>query len=316
MNVLVTGANGFIGRSLCDYLLQKGYQVRATMRKPNPHHACCDQAIVEDIDANTAWQKALEDIDVVIHLAARAHVLNESTTNPLAEFRKVNVDGTLNLARQAAKSGVKRFIFFSSIGVLGAETLLNPFSETSEPKPHSDYAISKLEAEEVLKKICSETGMEFVIIRPPLVYGASAPGNFARLLKLVNLNLPLPLGSVKNQRSMVSLENLVDFTNVCLVHSNAINQTFLVADGSDVSTPQLIRLLGEGMEKSVSLLPVPVKLLEFGALITGKKNMLQQLCHSLQIDISKARNTLDWTPPVLVADGLRRAAQQYLDNMH
>lgn len=308
---LITGANGFVGRALCAGMLLQGWQIAGGVRCQRQLPAGVRTVVVGSINGETDWLDALDGVNEVIHLAARVPVMNDTAVDPLAEFRKVNVDGTLNLARQAAKAGVKRFIFFSSIGVLGSETLLSPFSELSEPNPHSDYAVSKLEAEEGLKKICAETGMEFVIIRPPLIYGASAPGNFARLLRLVNLSLPLPLGAINNQRSMVSLENLVDFVNLCIIHPKAANQIFLVADGTDVSTPKLIRLLGEGMGKSVRLAPVPVKLLELVASVIGKQNMVQQLCGSLQIDIGKARNVLNWTPPVPVDEGLRRAAQRF-----
>lgn len=309
-SVLITGANGFVGRALCAALLRQGRRVVGAVRHQCQLPVGVRVSLVGSINGETDWSDALEGVDEVIHLAARVHVRNDSAADPLAEFRKVNVEGTLNLARQAAKAGVKRFVFFSSIGVLGSATLSDPFSESSEPKPHSDYAVSKLEAEEGLKKIGAETGMEFVIIRPPLIYGAGAPGNFARLLGWVDLSLPLPLGSIKNQRSLLSLENLVDFVSLCLVHPKAANQTFLVADGVDVSTPQLIRLLGEGMGKPVRLMPVPVKLLELGALIIGRKNWMQPLCGSLQIDIGKARNLLGWNPRVPVDEGLRRAARK------
>lgn len=309
-SLLITGANGFVGRALCAALLLQGRRVVGGVRHQCRLPVGARVSVVGSINGETDWSDALEGVDEVIHLAARVHVRNDSAADPLAEFRKINVEGTLNLARQAAKAGVKRFVFFSSIGVLGSATLSDPFSESSEPKPHSDYAVSKLEAEEGLKKIGAEIGMEYVIIRPPLIYGAGAPGNFARLLGWAGLGLPLPLGAIKNQRSLVSLENLVDFVSLCLVHPKAANQTFLVADGVDVSTPQLIRLLGEGMGKPVRLMPVPVRLLELGALIIGRKNWMQPLCGSLQIDIGKARKLLGWNPRVPVDEGLRRAARK------
>ncbi|NOU15782.1 MAG: SDR family oxidoreductase [Methylococcaceae bacterium] len=311
MKILVTGANGFIGQALCSFLQQQDHQARASLRTPNELHACVDQVIVDDITADTSWHEALEGMDAIVHLAARAHVLNETQVDPLTEFRKTNVDGTLNLAHQALLAGVKRFVFVSSIGVLGAETHAHPFSESSVPKPQADYAISKLEAELALQQLVEGSAMELVIIRPPLVYGANAPGNFGRLLKLVSANLPLPLGAIHNHRSMVSMDNLVDFIELCLTHPKAANQTFLIADGTDVSTTELIKLLANGMGKTTLLLPIPVKLIKIVASLLGKKNLAQQLCGSLQIDISKARNTLGWVPPVSTNDALILTGRQY-----
>jgi nucleoside-diphosphate-sugar epimerase len=308
LKILVTGANGFVGGALCDSLRQQGITVVAAVRG----NACDNEYVLGDFSALTDWMFALCGCNTVIHLAARVHVMNDKSSNPLTAFRAVNVDATLNLARQAAQSGVKRFVFISSIGVNGAETFLEPFSEISKPQPHSDYALSKFEAEEGLKDICAKSGMEFVIIRSPLVYGSNAPGNFRSLLKFVHKGLPWPLGLIKNQRSMVALENLVDFIKVCIEHRKAANQSFLVADAESVSTPQLIRLLSEGMGKPVRLFPVPVQALKLGAFLLGKQSMYQQLCGSLQVDISKAQNILGWVPPVRVDDGLRRAAKGYL----
>lgn len=308
LKILVTGANGFVGGALCDSLRQQGITVVAAVRG----NACDNEYVLGDFSALTDWMFALCGCNTVIHLAARVHVMNDKSSNPLTAFRAVNVDATLNLARQAAQSGVKRFVFISSIGVNGAETFSEPFSEMSKPQPHSDYALSKFEAEEGLKDICAKSGMEFVIIRSPLVYGSNAPGNFRSLLKFVHKGLPWPLGLIKNQRSMVALENLVDFIKVCIEHPKAANQSFLVADVESVSTPQLIRLLSEGMGKPVRLFPVPVQALKLGAFLLGKQSMYQQLCGSLQVDISKAQNILGWVPPVRVDDGLRRAAKGYL----
>lgn len=310
MKILVTGANGFIGQALCGSL-QQDHQVRASLRQPNISPFCVDQVVIGDITTDTTWHKALEGIDAIIHLAARAHVLNETHVDPLTEFRKTNVEGTLNLARQALLAGVKRFVFISSIGVLGAETHAHPFSEASKADPQADYAVSKLEAELALKQLVEGSAMALVIIRPPLVYGANAPGNFGRLLKLVSSNLPLPLGAIHNQRSMVSLDNLVDFIQLCLTHPNAANHTFLIADGTDVSTTELIKLLANGMGRATLLLPIPVKLIKIAASLLGKKNLAQQLCGSLQIDISKAQNMLGWMPPVSANNALILTGKQY-----
>lgn len=305
---LVTGANGFVGRALCKALRQGGAETVVAVRvRRQP-----DEVALGDLSAATDWRQALARVDVVVHLAARVHVMNDTVSDRLAAFRSVNVDATLNLARQAAQCGVRRFVFISSIGVNGAATTAAPFSELSAPRPHSDYALSKLEAEEGLRKLCAETGMEFVIIRPPLVYGADAPGNFHSLLKLVRRRLPMPLGSVRNQRSMVALDNLVDFVIVCSAAPAAANELFLVADQTDVSTPELIRLLGQGMDRPARMLPVPVALLAAGARMAGKGNAFQQLCGSLRLDTGKARQLLGWRAPVHAHEGLRKAAAGFL----
>jgi nucleoside-diphosphate-sugar epimerase len=227
--------------------------------------------------------------------------------DPLSEFRKVNLQGTLNLARGAVKAGVKRLVFISSIGVNGAETSGNPFMAVDEPAPHSPYALSKHEAEIALRKLASETGLELVIIRPPLVYGPDAPGNFGTLMRAVKHGWPLPLGAVHNQRSLISLDNLVDFIITCTHHPNAANQTFLISDGHDLTTTELIQMMAMSAGVSSRLLPVPVSLLKVGAAFLGKSVQLQSLCGNLQVDISKARNLLGWVPPVSVNEGLRRA---------
>lgn len=312
--ILVTGATGFVGLAIVEYLADNGNKYKAIVRNKKPKLPNdINLKYISDIGPETDWSEALDGIEVVIHTAARAHILNDNVTNPLLEFRRVNTAGTLNLARQAAKLSVKRFIFISSIGVNGAETTSCHFNENIQEAPHADYAISKFEAEQGLKIIADETGMEVVIIRPPLVYDGDAPGNMGRLLNLVSKGLPLPLASVNNQRSFISRKNLVDFIILCLDHPKAANQTFLVADSEYVSTPQLIRLLAEGMNKPARLLPCPVSLLKFGAKIFGRESTYQQLCGSLQIDISKAYNLLNWQPPISVEDGLKQAAKRFLE---
>jgi nucleoside-diphosphate-sugar epimerase len=261
---------------------------------------------IGDIGPETKWNDALAGVDSVVHLAARAHIMNDEVADPLAEYRRVNVDGTRNLARQAAAAGVKRFIFISSIGVNG-NINTRPFTEDDTPNPAELYAQSKWEAEQGLWEIQRETGMELVIIRPPLVYGPSAPGNFGSLLKWVEKGIPLPLGAVHNRRSLVALDNLVDFIITCIDHPAAANQTFLVADGEDLSTTELLRRVGRAMGKPVRLIPVPMGLLQAGARLLGKQEMARRLCGSLQVDIAKARTMLSWKPPVAVDEGLRRA---------
>lgn len=304
----MTGANGFVGSALCAALRARGHSVTGVVRRDTGEE---HQLSIGDITATTSWDSVLAGCDVVVHLAARVHVMNDQETNPIDAFRAVNLHATLNLAAQAVQRGVKRFIFMSSIGVSGAETFGEGFSEVSESRPHSPYAVSKFEAEKGVRKICTESAMEFVIIRPPLVYGARAPGNFESLLKIVRAGLPLPLKGIDNRRSMICLENLVDFIAVCAEHPMAANQLFLTADGIDLSTPGLITALSDGMKKNSRLFPVPTALIKFGAQILGKQAMYQQLCCSLQVDISKARALLNWVPPVSVYEGLGRAAQGF-----
>jgi nucleoside-diphosphate-sugar epimerase len=307
--ILVTGANGFIGTALCDSLRLQGVDVVAAVRAK----AHQNEYQVGNFSATMDWLPVLDGCETIIHLAARAHVLRDGSTDPLAAFRAMNVDTTLNLARQAALSGIKRFIFISSIGVNGAETFSQPFSELSVPEPHSNYALSKFEAEEGLKDICLNSGMEFVIIRPPLVYGHQAPGHFKTLLRIASKGLPLPFKLVKNKRSIICLENLVDFIKACTNNEAAANQIFLVSDGMDVSTSLLIELLRKGMEKKSNLFSIPMPILDFGARLIGKCDLYTQLCCSLQIDMAKARNLLEWVPPINVVDGIRQAGQRYLN---
>jgi nucleoside-diphosphate-sugar epimerase len=243
-----------------------------------------------------------------MHCAARVHVMAESLADPLAEFRRVNVQGTLNLARQAAAAGVRRFVFVSSIGVNGAETFQQSFTSEDSVAPHSPYAVSKYEAELGLQALAAETGMEVVIIRPPLVYGPGAPGNFGSLMRWLKRGVPLPLGAIHNQRSLVALDNLVDLIVLCLTHPAAANQTFLVSDGEDVSTSELLRRMGQALDRPARLLPVPQSWLKLAAAMVGKSDVAQRLCGSLQVDISKTRRLLVWTPPISLDEGLRRAA--------
>ena len=300
MQVLVTGANGFIGQALTEVLYEAGYaQVVGAVRSMSPTAAGGSrQVAVGDVGPDTDWSAALQGVDVVVHLAARAHVLKDKVDDPLSEFRKVNVEGALALFRQAAAQQVKRFIFISSIGVNGNCTDGEPFTEASQPAPHAAYAQSKYEAEEALKVMSCSSGVELVIIRPPLVYAAHAPGNFARLLKLVDLGIPLPFASVPGKRSMVALENLVHFIDCCVRHPAAAGQTFLVSDGEDVSLPQMLRWLAKGMGQRSLLLPFPPALMSVAASVLGKKNLYTQLCGSLQVNASKSRELLGWLPPI------------------
>lgn len=303
MRVLVTGANGFIGRALCSMLMGSGVTVnRCVRREP----ASGDAFVVGDIDGLTDWRVPLTGCDAVVHLAGRAHQLGDQAPDPLQEFRRVNVLGSLALFSQAAERGVKRFVYVSSIGVNGNRTAV-PFTEADVPQPCEPYAISKLEAEAGLKRLSAETGLELVIIRPPLVYGLDAPGNFARLVHWVRGGLPLPFGAIHNRRSMVSLGNLIDFIAVCLKSAAAANQVFLVSDGQDISTTDLLKRVARLMNRPARLIPVPAAWLEAIIVALGARDTARRLCGNLQIDITKARELLAWSPPWSVDEGLSAA---------
>lgn len=310
--VLLTGATGFVGAALLVHLQKQASHALsiATRSEHVGDEHDCQVFNLGEFGAHTNWQPSLDGVDCVIHLAGRAHVLAQES-NALERFREANTRATLNLATQAAIQGVKRFIFISSIGVNGAYTTDLPFSESSAPAPHADYAVSKLEAETALLQLAQTTEMEVVIIRPPLVYAAHAPGNFRRLLKLVHSGIPLPFGRVNNSRSMIALENLVDFVAFCIDHPAAANQIFLASDGVDFSTGQMIRLLAKGMGRKNALIPFPVSLLGVSAKLLGKQGVYTQLCGSLQIDSSKARQLLGWTPPVPAEAAMIRAGQEF-----
>ena len=308
---LVTGANGFIGQSLSLELILQGHLVRATLRNVISQPKDFTQVVVGSIDGETDWSIALRDVDTVIHLAARVHVMNDASTDPLAEFRKVNVEGTLNLAGQAAKAGVKRFIFISSIKVNGEHTdLCKPFTEADAANPEDAYGLSKYEAEQGLLLIAQQTGMEVVIIRPPLIYGPGVKANFKSMLHFVKRGIPLPFGIINNKRSFVYLGNLISFIIRCIDHPEAANQVFLVSDGHDLSMTQLLTECAKALGVKARLLPIPQKLIEFSAALLGKQDMAQRLCGNLQVDISKARNILNWAPPVSMADGLIETCKQ------
>lgn len=307
MNVLLTGASGFLGSRLTKALHSKTRvnltaAVRRFIEIPATH--------IEEVqghDADTDWSTALTIQQVVIHAAARAHIMKDEVDDPLAEYRRVNVDGTLNLARQASAAGVKRFVFISSIKVNGEQTPLGQrFKADDSPAPEDAYGISKWEAEQGLQEIAAATGMEVVIIRPPLVYGPGVKGNFASMIKLVDKALPLPLGAIHNQRSLVAVDNLVDLIITCIDHPAAANQVFLAGDGQDLSTTQLLRGVAKAMGKPSRLIAVPAWLLMLGATLLGKKAMANRLLGSLQVDISKARDLLGWEQPVSVEEGLKR----------
>ncbi|BCK88827.1 N-acetyl-alpha-D-glucosaminyl-diphospho-ditrans, octacis-undecaprenol 4-epimerase [Sideroxyarcus emersonii] len=272
----------------------------------------CEIVRIPDISADTDWANALSGVATVIHLAARVHVMHEKAPNALAEFRKVNVAGTERLARSAAANGVRRLVYVSSIKVNGESTHGDHrFAESDVPLPQDPYGISKYEAELALHRIADETGLEVVILRPPLIYGAGVKGNFAHMLKILAKRIPLPLASVRNQRSLVYVGNMVDALIACAAHPAAAGQTYLVSDGEDVSTPDLLRRLGVAMECSAKLFPCPSSWLRLAGLITGKSEQIGRLQESLRIDSVKIRRQLNWNPPYSLQQGLQATAEWY-----
>lgn len=305
MRLLLTGSTGFVGQALLRCLTAREVDVAAAGRSKNIAAPSSGYFCVGELGAQTNWGLALKGVDIVVHLAALAHVSGGDTSEMLTLFRSVNVDGTLNLADQAAKAGVRRFVFVSSIGVNGNSNA-EPFKPDDQPNPVEPYAQSKFEAEQKLWRVQQETGMEIVIIRPPLVYGVGAPGNFGTLVRWLASGVPLPLGSIHNKRSLVSIDNLVDLIIRCIDHPAAANQVFLAGDGEDLSTTELLRGVARAMGKPACLIPLPTGLLQLGARLLGRKAMAQRLLGSLQVDISKTCELLSWKPPYTVEEGLKR----------
>jgi len=311
--ILLTGASGFVGKAVLGKLLERGEAVIVALRHGSEVQGKgAEQFRFVQLDGGTEWKAALDRVDTVIHSAARVHVMNDTDRDPLATFRRVNVEGTLNLARQAAKAGVKRFIFISSIKVNGEGTPKGrPYTADDQPAPSDPYGISKREAEDALRSLALESGMEVVIIRPVLVYGPGVKANFLSMMRWLAKGVPLPLGAIDNRRSLVALDNLADLIATCVDHPNAANQTFLVSDGEDLSTSALLRRMALALGRPARLIPVPAGLLKFGCSILGKRSLSQRLCGSLQVDIEKNRSLLGWTPPVSVDEALRLTARNY-----
>jgi nucleoside-diphosphate-sugar epimerase len=309
MKVLITGASGFIGASLCKNLDKGGAEVIALLRRSVPELAGIQQVICE-LDDIDKIRQALNGVDVVVHLAGRAHQLNEKLSDPLAVYRKINRDLAVSIAGLAVEAQVKRFVFMSTIAVNGAETGLTPVNELSEPRPVKAYAVSKYEAEKELVKLLKGK-MELVIVRPPLVYSGRAVGNFERLLKVVKAGIPLPFARVTAKRSVISLANLMEFLTLVLTHPKAANELFVVSDGVDVSLPEMLHSLAEGMGKRSNVFSFPVKVLHFGAVLCGKEALFSQLCGPYLIDSSKSRILLNWTPSHNVKDELSLAGKEF-----
>jgi len=322
--ILITGASGFIGRSLCKTLSTSGRFFRGAVRSIESISidTRSNYVSIDDISTKINWKNALANIDCIIHCAGRVHVMNETKKNELEIYRSINVQGTKLLAQEAAKAGVKRLIFLSSIKVMGKSTDNNHtnmdfkkknnffFTYNDVPNPGDSYSKSKLEAEKILWEISSNTGLEIVVIRIPLVYGYGVKGNLMRLIKLINFGIPLPFSRINNKRSLIGIDNLVDLLIRCCDHPNAKGKTFLVSDGKDLSTPDLINYLALFMGQKVRLFPFPLFLLKFLGFFFGKKKEIDRLVGSLRIDNSYTKEILNWDPPISVEEGIRRMVQE------
>jgi len=310
--VFITGATGFVGKALVSELVAQNFLVSAAVRDDTAVIAKGVLKItVGDLTKINDWQATLQSIDVVIHMAGRAHIMNDNATDPLAAFRKMNTEVTLLLAKQSAKVGVKRFIFMSSVKVNGEMTELNkPFISSDQFVPNDPYGLSKYEAEKGLLDLAKESGMEVVIIRPPLVYGAGVRANFATMMRWINKNVPLPFGAIHNQRSLVALDNLVSFIVHCINHPKAANEVFLISDGEDVSTTKLLQKVAKAFNKEPWLISIPVSWMSFAARLMGKGDVANRLFGSLQVDSSKARNLLGWKPVITMDEQLKKIVKE------
>ena len=314
-SVLVTGARGFVGRHLCNSLAASGCEVigatRSIQNEPMPSGYRLQA--VGDIGSDVDWQPVLKNVDCVVHLAARVHVMSEVAGDPLAEFRRVNYHGSEMLAKSAAEAGVRRLIYVSTIKVLGEMTDGYAFGNTDRAAPCDPYAVSKFEAEEALKRIAKEKELEIVILRPPLVYGPGVGGNFLRLLRMVDKGIPLPFGSIRNKRSLVSVNNLCDLIRKCMENAAAVGKTFLISDNDDISTPKLVELIADSMSRPVRLLHVPAPMLRVVARLVGRSNDMVRLLGSLQARVDETMSMLDWQPTESVEEGIRATVRWYLE---
>jgi nucleoside-diphosphate-sugar epimerase len=317
MSILVTGSTGFVGTALIKQLIKDQFSVSATVRNSSTIKFNSNVNVIDigHLTSSLDWSSALQGVNTIIHLAARAHFLNDKSRNPLFDYRYINVDCSLNLARQAAKAGVKRFIYVSSIKVNGEFTILGKaFTAEDVPMPQDFYGISKFEAELGLRLIAEEFGMDLIIIRPPLVYGPGVQGNFLLMMNWLRRDIPLPLGGVKkNRRSFVFIDNLVSMIIVCINHPGAANQTFLVSDDEDLSTVGLLDRMALLLGYPSKLIVVPTALIMLGTKLIGRPDVYQRLCCSLQVDIKKTKDLLGWEPSVSVDEGLRQTAAHFLN---
>ncbi|MGD8232987.1 UDP-glucose 4-epimerase family protein [Vibrio sp. TRT 1302] len=310
MKLLLTGGSGFLGSRVYEIAKMQGLEARCVVRKP----ILGDSAvIVAEINSQTDWSGAFEGIHCVVHCAARVHQMNESATDVLEAYREVNTLGTLNLARQAVQAGVKRFVFISSIKVNGEFSPSgHPFQPDLVHVPDDPYGVSKYEAEVQLRELAKDTGLEVVIIRPPLVYGPAVKANFLSMMRWVEKGIPLPLGAIHNSRSLVYVDNLVDLILTCCKHPEAAGKTFLISDGKDVSTTQLLKAVALSMNKRARLIPIPMSIIDFFAKLIGKPQLSQRLCGSLQVDISKTQKLLNWSAPISFEEGIQKTVDAYL----
>ena len=305
MKILITGSNGFLGQYLCQFLAEKNYSILAQTRKAQTFALPNISNINFDLNDNL-HNIDLSQVEVIIHCAGRAHIMNETSTSPLDAYRQTNVQGTLNLAKKAVQSGVKRFIYLSSIKVNGEQTTNEPFKSSDLVNTDDPYGLSKYEAEQELLKLSKETGLEVVIIRPVLIYGPNVKANFKSMVGLANKKIPLPIGCLDNKRSMVSLYNLVDLIHVCMTHPKAKNEVFLASDQDDISVKQLFEKLAYHQNNNLIILPVPKSLIAFLASVVGKKAMASRLCSELIVDTSKNTQLLGWTAPYTVDTSLQK----------
>ena len=313
VRVLATGATGFVGHALCARLAELGYTVRRATRNPPPtaEQAVFDTVVTGEFGTGTDWSHALDAVSLVFHLAARTHVLHETARDAYAEYRRINVEGTRSLAQAAVRAGVRRMVFLSSIKVTGERTDSQPYTENTPPQPEDAYGVSKWEAEQALCAVARDTGLETVILRPPLVYGPGVKGNFLRLMRWVDRGVPVPFASIGNRRSLIYVDNLVDALITAGTSPHAANKTYLVSDSEDVSTPVLFQSIATAMHKQPRLLPFPPSLLRAGGAALGKREEMRRLTGSLQIDSARIRNELGWQQRFTLAEGLARTSQWY-----
>lgn len=306
-HVLVTGANGFVGQALCKLLASTGWRVRRAVRNGSGE----GEFAVRDIGPDTDWHSAVESMECIVHLAARTHVITGNSRDDASAYRRINVAGTVNLAKTAAQRGVRRFIFLSSIKVNGERTSDHAFTENDTPAPEDAYGRSKLEAELALSQVAKDTELEVVILRPPLIYGPGVKANFLRLMHLSARKMPLPFAAIQNRRSLIFLGNLVDAIAACMEHPAASGKTYLVSDSESVATPELVRQISGALGVAPRLFPFPTPLLGIGARLLGRHSEWERLSGSLQIDSSRISTELNWQPPFTMTQGLAETARWY-----